>query len=140
MLELLFLVVIINSQVKKYCSKVVFKMNDRYKTVMLKTNRLVLDKGNLNDFIKVYEYDYNELSAYGKLVKRPPDDFKKMFKKGKDAYYEKCMKAHAFDWIIFYQKVPVGNIFTEALNDKETEVTFNLHPSYWGNGYAKEAL
>ena len=55
-------------------------------------------------------------------------------------YYLKLQKAHAFDWIIYCDNNPVGNILTGEEDIKTVSLSFNIHPSYWGNGYIKEAL
>ena len=47
-----------------------------------------------------------------------------------------------FDWIIYLDNKPIGNILTtdEDLSKKSIEVSFNMHPDYWGRNYMKEAL
>ena len=116
-----------------------------YETKKLKTKRLVIKRGIEEDFIKVYEYDFNKLQNVDgvfRLVKQDSKSIKELFKNGIDKYYDKIKKAHMFDWIIYKDKTPIGNVL--AMNeDKKSnaiELVFNIHPAYWGNGYMKEAL
>lgn len=118
---------------------------NNYETEEIWTERLVLKRGTLDDFLKVYEYDFKKLldvEGECKLVKKDNTDIKKSFKLGKKHYYDKCKKAHMFDWIIYLNDEPVGNIFTEDENDAINGVilAYNLHPTYWGKGYMPEAL
>ncbi len=115
-----------------------------YETVELITDRLVLKKGTKNDFLKVYEYDFKKLRGIDgecELVKGENGDIESWFKKGQRKYYEKTKKAHMFDWIIYLNDEPIGNILTttEDLENKTIEIAYNLHPNYWGNGYMLEA-
>ena len=116
-----------------------------YETVELKTERLIIKKGTIDDYLRVYEYDFSKLKNVDgicKLVKQTPSKIKECFKGGMKKYYSKLKKAHMFDWIMYLDDLPIGNILTteENLDEKQIEVSFNVHPSYWGNEYAKEAL
>ncbi len=116
-----------------------------YETIELKTNRLIIKRGEKEDFLKVYEYDFaylKNVDGVCKLVKQDKSKIEKLFKGGMKKYYAKIKKAHMFDWIIYFGNIPIGNILTqdESSCDKKIEVTFNSHPSYWGNGYMIEAL
>ncbi len=116
-----------------------------YETVELKTKRLIMKKGEKEDFLKVYEYNFNKLQNVDgicKLVKKDTSSMEKLFKDDIKKYYTKIKKAHMFDWIIYLKDVAIGNILTneENLDKKEIEVSFNIHPSYWGNGFMPEAL
>lgn len=117
----------------------------KYETKELKSKRLVIKKGTINDFLKVYEYDYSKLKnaeETEQLVKQDETKLKNLFKGGIDKYYSKIQKAHMFDWIIYLNDEAIGNILTgdEDIKKKEIEITFNMHPKYWGNGYMTEAL
>ncbi len=116
-----------------------------YETALLKTERLIMKRGEKEDFLKVYEYDFSKLKNVDgicKLVKQDPKKIENLFKGGMKRYYSKIKKAHMFDWIIYTDEKPIGNILTEDedLNEKLIEVSFNINPSYWGNGYMPEAL
>lgn len=116
-----------------------------YETIELKTERLVINKGDKNDFLKVYEYNFNKLQDVDGIFKLESNDLSNMeelFKGGMKKYYSNIKKAHMFDWIIYLNDLPIGNILTneEDSDKKIIEVTSNIHPNYWGNGYMKEAL
>lgn len=116
-----------------------------YETIEIKTERLIIKKGTIEDFLRVYEYDFTKLQNVDgicKLVKQEQEKIKECFKGGIKRYYSKIKKAHMFDWIIYINDFPIGNILTgeEKIEEKQIEVSFNIHPSYWGNGYMPEAL
>lgn len=116
-----------------------------YETVEIKTKNLIMKRGEKEDYMKVYEYDYSKLKGIDGIMKFVKQDLKKieiLFKYGMKKYFNKIKKAHMFDWIIYLDNKPIGNILTgdENIDKKEIEVSFNIHPSYWGNGYMPEAL
>ncbi len=116
-----------------------------YETNEIKTKRLIMKRGKKEDYMKVYEYDYSKLKGIDGIVKFVKQDLKKievLFKNGMKRYFSKIKKAHMFDWIIYLNDKPIGNIITtdEDISKKEIEVSFNLHPTYWGKGYMPEAL
>ncbi len=116
-----------------------------YETVILKTNRLIMQKGTKDDYLRVYEYDFNKLKNVDGECKLEKQDLSKInswFNGGMKKYYSKLKKAHMFDWIIYYNNDAIGNVLTleEDLFSKTIEISYNLHPSYWGNGFMPEAL
>lgn len=116
-----------------------------YETVILKTNRLIMQKGTKEDYLRVYEYDFNKLKNVDGECKLEKQDLSKInswFNSGMKKYYSKLKKAHMFDWIIYYNNDAIGNVLTleEDLFSKTIEISYNLHPSYWGNGFMPEAL
>lgn len=116
-----------------------------YETKEIKTKRLIMKRGKKDDYMKVYEYDFSELKGIDGIVKFVKKDLKRLellFKNGMKRYFSKLKKGHMFDWIIYLNDNPIGNILTgdEDVNKKEIEVSFNIHPSYWGKGYMPEAL
>ena len=116
-----------------------------YETVILKTNRLIMQKGTTDDYLRVYEYDFNKLKNVDGECKLEKQDLSKInswFNGGMKKYYSKLKKAHMFDWIIYYNNDAIGNVLTleEDLFSKTIEISYNLHPSYWGNGFMPEAL
>lgn len=116
-----------------------------YETVILKTNRLIMQKGTKEDYLRVYEYDFNKLKNVDGKCKLEKQDLSKInswFNGGMKKYYSKLKKAHMFDWIIYYNNDAIGNVLTleEDLFSKTIEISYNLHPSYWGNGFMPEAL
>lgn len=116
-----------------------------YETVELKTNRLLLKKGSIDDFLKVYEYDYSllkHIDGIFELKKQDLSKIKSWFNNDITKYYKKIKKSHMFDWLIYLDDSAIGNILTkdENIENKEIELSFNLHPTYWKNGFMKEAL
>lgn len=116
-----------------------------YETALLKTKRLIMRRGEKEDFLKVYEYDFSKLKNVDgicKLVKQDPKKIENLFKGGMKRYYSKIKKAHMFDWIIYLDDIAIGNVLTEEENydERKIELSCNLHPSYWGNGYMPEAI
>lgn len=114
-----------------------------YETVTLKTNRLIMKKGEKKDFLKVYEYDFSKLKNIDNenfFVKQDQTKINKLFDKGN--YYKKAKKAHMFDWIVYLDDKAIANILTSECSNKEktVELEFNMHPSYWGYGYMLESL
>lgn len=116
-----------------------------YETKEIKTKRLVLKRGTKNDFLKVYEYNFKKLNGVEgicDLEKNNQDTITKVYKEDKEKYYNKCKKAHIFDWIMFFNDKPIGNIL--AFNENKTlnsiNILCNLHPAYWGKGFMPEAL
>lgn len=116
-----------------------------YETKEIKTKNLIMKRGTKEDYMRVYEYDYSKLKGIDGVIKFVKQDLKKLellFKNGMKKYFSKIKKGHMFDWIIYLNDKPIGNIITgeENINKKEIEVSFNIHPTYWGKGYMPEAL
>lgn len=116
-----------------------------YETALLKTIRLTLKKGEYDDYVRVYEYDFNKLSGIDErpfFEKLDNTKIKSWFKGGAKKYYKKLVKAHMFDWIMYFNNFPVGNVYTgeEDLKQNTIELFVNIHPNHWGNGYAAEAV
>ena len=71
-----------------------------YETIEIKTERLIIKKGTIEDFLRVYEYDFTKLhnvDGICKLVKQEQEKIKECFKGGIKRYYSKIKKAHMFD-------------------------------------------
>lgn len=108
-----------------------------FKTPELKTDRLILMSGTIADFLNVYEYNL-------KNIENTKEDFEydKL-----DLEVTEIVNSEiedAYDWIIYLNDTsePIGNIIADCENKylNSLELSFNLHPKYWGNGYMKEAL
>ena len=118
-----------------------------YKTKKLETNRLILDKGTLEDYLKVYEYDFGKLrdiDGVFEYEKYDLNEVKSWFSCGMKEFYNKAEKDHNFYWIIYFksENIPIGDLDAcqENLGSNEIEISFNIHPNYWGNGYMVEAI
>ncbi|MDD4298708.1 MAG: GNAT family N-acetyltransferase [Bacilli bacterium] len=119
-----------------------------YETVELETDRLILKKGNIEDYVSVYEYDMRKVRDIGgefEFEKQDPNEIKAWFKNSMEKYYAKCIdEKHTFDWIIYLKKemIPIGNITADREREamQACELAYNLHPTYWGQGYMPEAV
>lgn len=119
-------------------------MLNKYETIELKTDRLILKKGTSEDCIKVYEYDMLKCRGVGGI-----DIIEKSLGKidfiGSDnkKYYEQCKTNKMYDWYIYLNDgTPIGNIVADREDDNinSIELSFNMHPNYWRKGYMTEAV
>lgn len=108
-----------------------------YETPQLETDRLILKSGTLNDFEKVYEYDFRKLRDIAgefELVKLDPETIKGW----------ENPEPNTYDWILYLKDTmePIGNIVAdrEQKNINAIEIAFNTHPKYWKKGYTSEAI
>lgn len=112
----------------------------KYITPLLETQRLMLKKGKINDFEKVYEYDFTKLRDINGEFKLETLDKEKL--KGFDTYSD--THDEVFDWIVYLKESnePIANIVANRENKKlkSTELSFNMHPKYWQHGYMKESI
>lgn len=107
-----------------------------YETPKLKTDRLILKRGNLSDYEKVYEYDFTKLRNINDEFEFVKNDLDRV--KGFEEPYD-----NSYDWIVYLKDgTPIGNVVADR-EDKDInsiELAFNTHPNYWRNGYTTEAL
>lgn len=112
----------------------------KYITPLLKTDRLVLKRGVLEDYQKVYEYDFRKLRNINNEFEMIKQNLEGL--KGIDTYADE--EDEVFDWIVYLKEgeIPIANITAdrEDKNIKSTEIAFNMHPSYWKKGYMSEAI
>lgn len=108
-----------------------------YETPQLETERLILKRGQFDDYVKVYEYDFTKLRNIAgefEFVKLDPKRIE-----GFDKQFEET-----FDWIVYLKndKIPIANIVAdrEQKDINAIELAFNTHPNYWRKGYTSEAL
>lgn len=116
-----------------------------YEIKELKSKHLIMKRGTKEDYLKVYEYEFNKLKNIDGiylLEKQDHSKIEKLFKGGEKRYFSKLKKAHMFDWIIYNNDIPIGNALTkeENIENKQIEVGINIHPNYWGHNYSKESL
>ena len=109
----------------------------------LNNNDIELRKCTFNDFIKVYEYDFNKLTSIWQdivYVKNSHEKIRDIFNSIKK---ELDSQNNTYNWIIYYQNIPVGHIIADRENkkiDNSIELSYNLHPNYWGKGIMKDAI
>ncbi|MBQ8513254.1 MAG: GNAT family N-acetyltransferase [Clostridia bacterium] len=110
----------------------------KYTTPALETKRLRLMRGSLDDFQKVYEYDFCKLRGIlgeFEFVKQDPEKIK-----GFETYAD---EDDALDWIIYLKEsnAPIGNLTADRIRPElnAIELAFNLHPDHWGHEYMMEA-
>ena len=122
-------------------------MIKHYQTNLIESERLILKKGSVDDYLIVYEYDFMKLRDIdGEFVyqKNDLEQLRKSFKPNIEQIQMNNESAHIFDWIIYLKEnmTPIGDICTHSENteNNEIEIAFNLHPTYWGNGYMPEAV
>lgn len=108
-----------------------------YETPVLETDRLILKRGNLSDFQKVYEYDFRKLrniSGEFEYVKQDPKNLEGW----------EIPSPETYDWIMYLKNSmePIGNVIADRgdKNDNSIELAFNTHPDYWRKGYTMEAI
>lgn len=120
--------------------------------LVLETDRLILKKGSVEDWIKVHEYDFNYLmniDGIFEYVRRTPEEVRSWFDNSLDNVEQKNnikddINKNTFDFIIFIKNgmIPVGYISFDRNNAKlkSTEVACYMHPNHWGKGYMTETL
>jgi len=115
-------------------------MIKHYQTQLIQTERLLLKKGAIDDYIAVYEYDFTKLRDIDgefEYQKNDPEEIKNWFAPEIDNE-----AAHIFDWVIYLKEnmTPIGDMLADREDGDSIEIAFNLHPNYWGNGYMPEAI
>lgn len=122
-------------------------MIKHYQTNLIETERLILKKGIIADYLTVYEYDFTKLRDIDgefKYVKQDSEQIKKWFEPCIEQYYINYEIEHIFNWLIYLKEtmIPIGDMLAdrENIENKEIEIAFNLHPMYWGKGYMPEAI
>lgn len=108
-----------------------------YKTPELGTERLILRRGSVSDYKRVYEYDFTKLRNINgefELVKYDSnlvEDFADV-------------EPESYDWIVYLKdgNIPIANIVCdrERKDINAIEIAFNTHPDYWRKGYSSEAI
>ncbi len=113
------------------------KIEKYYITPVIETERLILKRALLSDYLKVYEYDFTKLRNINDEFEFVKLDPKRV--DGFDEIYEE-----SFDWIVYLKDgmMPISNIVAdrERKDINSIELAFNTHPLYWRNGYTSEAI
>lgn len=111
-----------------------------YTTPSLETERLFLKRGTLEDYQKVYEYDFTKLRNIAGEFEFVKQDLNNLY--NYSVYASETEEV--YDWIVYLKNgvIPIANIVAdrEIKEIKATELSYNLHPNYWGNGYVQEAV
>ena len=122
-------------------------MIKHYQTLQIESERLILKKGTVNDYLTVYEYDFTNLRDIDgefEYQKNDLEQIKKSFEPNIEQVQINNESEHIFDWVIYLKEnmMPIGDMLAdrENIENKEIEIAFNLHPNYWGNGYMPEAI
>ena len=112
----------------------------KYIIPTLETNRLILKKGTYEDYVQVYEYDFTRLRNINgefEFVKYDPEKLR-----GVENYADE--DENVLDFIVYLKdnNKPIGNIVYDRHNEKNKslEISVNLHPIYWHQGYMTEAI
>ena len=109
----------------------------------LSDGNIELRKCTFDDFKKVYEYDFSKLTNIWQdieYVKNSNERIKELFD---NINKELDNQNNTYNWIIYYQNIPVGQIIADRENkkiDNSIELSYNLHPDYWGKGIMKNAI
>ncbi len=108
-----------------------------YKTPVLESERLILKRGDVPDYRKVYEYDFRKLrdiNGVFEFVKLPVGSVDYFADDEEDIY----------DWIVYLKDgmIPIANITAdrERSDISSIEIAFNTHPSFWRMGYSMEYI
>ena len=106
-------------------------------------NDIELKECTFEDFEKVYEYDFSKLTNIWQdmeFEKNSPERIKELFD---GINNELNNQNNTYNWIIYYKDIPVGQIIADKENKKmnnSIELSYNLHPDYWGKGIMKETI
>lgn len=120
----------------------------KYNFKELETERLLLKKPKINDFIKAYEYNLALLEddAHPIYEKYEVETIKSWFPESDSEYFKSRVEKNIYEWIIHtkFDNDIVGVITAEKTdickNKNEFEISIMFRPEHWGNEYAKESL
>lgn len=113
---------------------------------IIESERLIINGGKLEDYVRVNEYDFNRLQDINgvfEYVKLDPNVVRSWFEPFEEHMIEIEKKNH-YSFII-YRKTdnePVGMMGFDRNDEKlkSIETSVYVHPNYWGNGYMEEAM
>ena len=108
-----------------------------YETPTIETDRLILRRGILEDYQKVYEYDFTKLRNINGEFEFVKQDLKKI-----ECFVD--VIPETYDWIMYLKETgePIGNVVAESEEKDISAISlaFNTHPNYWRHGYTYEAV
>lgn len=111
----------------------------KYIHPVLETDRLIIKRGKYKDYVKVYEYNFTYLRNINgefEFVKQEPEIIEEFYKEAEE-------KENMMDLIVYLKTgEAIANIVLDRYDEKlnSLEISINVHPNYWGHGYAKEAI
>lgn len=109
----------------------------------LNNNDIELRKCTFDDFIKVYEYDFSKLTSIWEDIEYVKNSHEKIRDIFDSIKKELASQNNTYNWIIYYRNIPVGQIIADRENkkiDNSIELSYNLHPNYWGKDIMKDAI
>ncbi len=113
------------------------KIKEKYISPELKSDNLIFKSGTLDDFKKVYEFDFVRLANVWydttEYIKKSENQIEEHYNLIKN-------QEKTYSWIIFYDNLPVGHIVADREKGDSIELAYNLHPDYWGKGIMREAV
>ena len=106
-------------------------------------NDIELKECTFEDFKKVYEYDFSKLTNIWQDIEYVKNSLERIKELFDDINSELENQNNIYNWIIYYKNIPVGHIIADRENKKmnnSIELSYNLHPDYWGKGIMKKAI
>lgn len=117
--------------------------------IPIETERLIINHGEIEDYVKVHEFDFNyleDIDGNFKYVKRDPEEVRSWFSNdlNMEEHFKRLEKNKSYNFIIYLKDTlePIGNIGFDRYNEtfNSLEISCYIHPNYWRNDYVKEAL
>ena len=117
------------------------------KVPVIETERLLIGHGDVEDYVKIHEYDFNALQnikGVMEYIKMDPQEVRSWFNNDIDSWYKRLEDLKHYNFVVYLKESmePIADIGYDR-NIPEInaiEVSEWVHPRYWGHGYAKEAL
>ena len=103
----------------------------------------MLKECTYEDFEKVYEYDFSKLTNIWEDIEFVKNSQKRIKELFDNINSELDSQNNTYNWIIYYKSIPVGHIIADRENMKmnnSIELSYNLHPNYWGKGIMKDTI
>ena len=117
------------------------------KALQLETERLLIGHGEIEDYVKIHEYDFNGLQnikGIMEYIRRDPEEVRGWYEGNIDLWYKKIEDNNNYAFIGYLKDTmePIIDIGFDRIIEEinAIEVSIWMHPKYWGNGYARESL